>query len=110
MNAVRTDSLAACSAFIGAVMASNDSVCDNGMTGVQDPDTDVCCPLTCGDSCGGDGCGKITGVSASDCCAETILQSGRTCDNTGEPPCFVTAGKLEAWLFRRDSTPTKQRS
>lgn len=69
-----------------------DSVCDNGQTGVQDPDTDVCCPLECGEFCGGDGCGTIPGVDASQCCASIIEQSGIVCGDGVEAPCTQVAG------------------
>ncbi|CAM9402588.1 unnamed protein product [Laminaria digitata] len=71
--------------------APDDSVCDNGLTGVQDPDTDVCCPLVCGELCGGEGCGSIAGVDASQCCATNIIASGAVCSETGAPPCVVEA-------------------
>lgn len=67
-------------------------MCDNGQTGVQDPDTDVCCPLECGDFCGGDGCGTIPGVDASQCCATIIEQSGIVCGDGVEAPCSQVAG------------------
>ena len=73
--------------------ASNDSQCDNGLTGVQDPDTDVCCPLICGDACGGEGCGSIAGVDASQCCATNIIAAGASCADTGVAPCVVEAGE-----------------
>lgn len=71
--------------------APEDSVCINGQTGVQDPDTDVCCPLECGDFCGGEGCGTIPGVDASQCCAAAIIAAGVVCDGT-TTPCVVIAG------------------
>lgn len=67
-----------------------DSVCDNGQTGVQDPDTDVCCPLECGIACGGEGCGTIPGVEASLCCAAAIIAAGVECDGT-TTPCILTS-------------------
>ncbi|CAM9694516.1 unnamed protein product [Pylaiella littoralis] len=69
--------------------ASNDSTCENGQTGVQDPDTDVCCPLDCGDFCGGGGCGTIPGVDGSQCCASAILDSGILCGDGVQPPCAI---------------------
>lgn len=75
--------------------ASNDSQCVNGLTGVQDPDTDVCCPLICGDACGGEGCGSIAGVDASQCCATQIIAAGASCADTGVAPCVVEAVTLD---------------
>lgn len=75
-----------------AVAASNDSTCDNGLTGVQDPDTDVCCPLICGDACGGEGCGSIAGASSGDCCAADIMAAGVLCSDSGSAPCLITPG------------------
>ena len=75
---------------VPAEAAPADSVCDNGQTGVQDPDTDVCCPLECGTACGGEGCGTIPGVDASQCCAAAIMASGVTCDGT-TTPCVQTS-------------------
>lgn len=69
--------------------ADANSTCDNGQTGVQDPDTDVCCPLECGDQCGGDNCGTIPGVDASQCCAMAIIASGAVCSDNVDPPCVV---------------------
>eukprot|EP00903_Cladosiphon_okamuranus_P006298 g6176.t1 len=66
------------------------SLCDNGQTGIQDPDTDVCCPLECGSFCGGEGCGTIPGVDASLCCAAAIIASGVECDGT-TTPCVQTS-------------------
>lgn len=77
-----------------AVAASNDSVCDNGQTGVQDPDTDVCCPLECGEFCGGDGCGTIPGVDASQCCAAAIMDSGVICGEGVDAPCNQGSGEM----------------
>lgn len=77
-----------------AAPASNDSVCINGQTGVQDPDTDVCCPLECGDQCGGDNCGTIPGVNASQCCSTQIIASGAVCSDTVLPPCVVVASEF----------------
>ncbi|CAM9115958.1 unnamed protein product [Ectocarpus sp. 6 AP-2014] len=77
--------------ILSTVAASADSVCDNGQTGVQDPDTDVCCPLECGESCGGEGCGTIPGVDASQCCASIIEQSGIVCGDGIEAPCTQVA-------------------
>ncbi|CAN0227801.1 unnamed protein product [Scytosiphon promiscuus] len=80
--------------ILSTVAASNDSVCDNGQTGVQDPDTDVCCPLECGDFCGGDGCGTIPGVDASQCCAAAIMESGIVCGEGVDAPCTQVSGEL----------------
>lgn len=74
--------------------APANSTCDNGLTGIQDPETDVCCPLICGESCGGVGCGSIPGVDASDCCATNITDSGMRCSETVGPPCIVVASEL----------------
>ena len=84
--------------------APADSVCDNGQTGVQDPNTDVCCPLECGDSCGGDGCGTIPGVDASQCCAAAIVASGIECDGT-TTPCVQTSGESAAHFFSKSRYP-----
>lgn len=73
--------------------ASNSSLCDNGLAGVQDHDTDVCCPLVCGDACGGEGCGSIAGVDATQCCATPIIASGAYCADTLEAPCIVEYGE-----------------
>lgn len=73
--------------------APDDSTCDNGLTGVQDPNTDVCCPLVCGDACGGEGCGSIAGVDASQCCATNIIAAGASCADTNVAPCVVEAGE-----------------
>ncbi|CAM9469864.1 unnamed protein product [Sphacelaria rigidula] len=73
-----------------ATSASSNSTCDNGLTGVQDPSSDVCCPIVCGDECGGEGCGTIVGTSPSDCCYQSIIDSGRDCAVTMEAPCFDT--------------------
>ncbi|CAM9821581.1 unnamed protein product [Pylaiella littoralis] len=77
--------------IISVEPAPANSTCDNGLTGIQDPETDVCCPLICGESCGGVGCGSIPGVDASDCCATNITDSGMRCSETVGPPCIVVA-------------------
>lgn len=69
-------------------------MCDNGLVGVQDPDSDVCCPLECGNECGGAGCGVIVGTDPSQCCSELIMASGQDCAVTGSPPCFDQSGEL----------------
>jgi len=67
------------------------STCTNGLAGVQDPDTDVCCPLVCGEICGGVGCGSIPFTNgASDCCSTTIIASGVSCGDGVEAPCIIT--------------------
>lgn len=77
-----------------AALADANSTCDNGMTGVQDSDTDVCCPLECGTLCGGEGCGSIPGVDSSQCCAAAIILSSQSCDQTGQAPCIQTTSEF----------------
>ncbi|CAB1109038.1 unnamed protein product [Ectocarpus sp. CCAP 1310/34] len=81
--------------IITTAAAANDSVCENGQTGVPDPDTDVCCPLECGDSCGGEGCGSIPGVNATQCCSSLIIESGAVCSDTVSAPCVVGAAEAD---------------
>lgn len=79
--------------WIPSEAAPADSVCDNGQTGVQDPDTDVCCPLECGNECGGEGCGTIPSVedSSAKCCANNIITADVTCDGAENAPCVQKA-------------------
>lgn len=80
--------------LVQTAAAPDNTTCDNGLTGVQDPDTDVCCPLECGTQCGGDGCGQVPGVDASQCCAASIIASGVVCSDVVGPPCVTEAGEL----------------
>eukprot|EP00752_Nemacystus_decipiens_P010756 g9573.t1 len=90
LSGVFCDESLAAPCIVTTEAAPADSVCINGQTGVQDPNTDVCCPLACGTECGGDGCGIIPGVDASQCCASEIIASGVVCDGT-VTPCVVVA-------------------
>eukprot|EP00752_Nemacystus_decipiens_P008767 g7823.t1 len=89
-SGVQCSDTGAAPCILSTEAAPADSVCDNGQTGVQDPDTDVCCPLECGTACGGEGCGTIPGVDADQCCAAAILASGVECDGT-TTPCVQTS-------------------
>lgn len=50
-------------------------------------DTIVCCPESCG-VCGGDGCSGRPG-GLFNCCASSILTTGKDCKDDG-PPCIFT--------------------
>lgn len=53
----------------------------------------VCCPIECGDFCGGSGCGE---VDATICCASAIVESNEDCDVSEEAPCVITDGNCES--------------
>lgn len=46
----------------------------------------VCCPLLCGDKCGGTGCGP---VSYENCCAGGIVDSDIFCEDSETAPCII---------------------
>lgn len=78
------------SEFFTAASATTDSnsTCSNGLAGVEDTLTDICCTAACG-QCGGEGCGSIPGLSNTDCCSATIEATGSLCSVTGSAPCIV---------------------
>ncbi|CAM9288663.1 unnamed protein product [Discosporangium mesarthrocarpum] len=68
----------------------SNSVCSNGIPGIEDFELDACCAPNCG-QCGGEGCGTIAGTGGpDDCCSNRIVQSGALCDDTGAAPCVMT--------------------
>lgn len=73
--------------------------CSNGVAGVEG--FDQCCALECG-TCGGKGCkdgDQSAGLSADDCCAGRIRDSGVMCDVSGTAPCTIVAGKAQCSFF-----------
>jgi len=63
-----------------------DPTCQNGIRNPDHPT--ICCARSCG-VCGGKNCGKKPG-GAKDCCTESILDSGISCESSSAP-CIVTA-------------------
>lgn len=63
-------------------------MCSNGLTGIEDTKTGVCCVAACG-QCGGEGCNRIPDGTAFDCCTGNILDSGVYYDDAGEAPCVM---------------------
>ncbi|CAM9304229.1 unnamed protein product [Ectocarpus sp. 12 AP-2014] len=63
------------------------ATCSNGVPGVENGMGTVCCPIECGDFCGGSGCGE---VDETTCCASTIFELHEDCDVSEEAPCFIT--------------------
>ena len=62
--------------------------CSNGLNGIEDANSTVCCLQMCG-FCGGEGCGNITGTTASDCCVSEIIKLGQDCVDSEEAPCIL---------------------
>ncbi|CAN0044013.1 unnamed protein product [Ectocarpus fasciculatus] len=63
------------------------TTCSNGVPGVENGMGTVCCPIECGDFCGGSGCGT---VDATNCCASSIVGSNVDCDVSEEAPCVIS--------------------
>ncbi|CAM9895244.1 unnamed protein product, partial [Ectocarpus fasciculatus] len=86
--------------------SSATATCSNGVTGVENEMGTVCCPIECGDFCGGDECV----VNALLCCASSITDSDVYCDEAGEAPCIIgsasdTPSPVEILLPTPDTTP-----
>ncbi|CAN0159675.1 unnamed protein product, partial [Ectocarpus sp. 4 AP-2014] len=62
------------------------ATCSNGVPGVENGMGTVCCPIECGDFCGGSGCAEVDGTT---CCASTIFELHEDCDVSEEAPCFI---------------------
>ncbi|CAM9421032.1 unnamed protein product [Ascophyllum nodosum] len=76
------------------VTSSNAQVCSNGLVGVDN--SDVCCVAECG-TCGGAGCGRRgrdAGLTADDCCAGRIRDTGVICSDSGAAPCIIDDGNV----------------
>ena len=74
--------------------ASPETACSNGIAGVEA--SGMCCTLGCG-TCGGPGCGSrgaADGLTAEDCCAWRIRDSGVFCDVSGTAPCIIDSCEL----------------
>ncbi|CAM9550846.1 unnamed protein product, partial [Ectocarpus sp. 13 AM-2016] len=69
--------------------------CTDGISGVESTLYDVCCVLECG-TCGGVGCtpANTSSLTANDCCATEIVESGSFCSVTGVAPCILEAATL----------------
>lgn len=69
--------------------------CTGGIDGVQSTSLDVCCTAECG-TCGGPGCtpANTSSLTALDCCATEIVDSGVLCSETGTAPCILSTGKI----------------
>lgn len=69
-------------------------MCSNGLEGIQSTSDDVCCVEGCG-VCGGVGCtpANTSSLTAADCCASEIIESGVFCETSGAAPCIVTTGE-----------------
>ncbi|CAM9999229.1 unnamed protein product, partial [Ectocarpus sp. 12 AP-2014] len=63
------------------------ATCSNGVPGVENGMGTVCCPIECGDTCGGSTCGE---VDATNCCASSIVEMNVDCDVSEEAPCFIS--------------------
>ncbi|CAM9758911.1 unnamed protein product, partial [Ectocarpus sp. 6 AP-2014] len=63
------------------------ATCSNGVPGVENGGRTVCCPILCGDFCGGSGCGD---VDETNCCASTIFELHGDCFFVEEAPCFIS--------------------
>ncbi|CAM9298684.1 unnamed protein product [Ectocarpus sp. 8 AP-2014] len=63
------------------------ATCSNGVPGVENGGGTVCCPILCGDFCGGSGCGE---VDETNCCASTIFELHGDCFFVEEAPCFIS--------------------
>ncbi|CAM9759794.1 unnamed protein product [Ascophyllum nodosum] len=75
--------------------ASPETACSNGIAGVEA--SGMCCTLGCG-TCGGPGCGSrgaADGLTAEDCCAWRIRDSGVFCDVSGTAPCIIDSSSTE---------------
>ncbi|CAN0436408.1 unnamed protein product [Pylaiella littoralis] len=66
-----------------------DTICSNGIHGVESDNGDVCCAAGCG-KCGGVGCSKFSpDLGADDCCVTEIRDFGDACSTSGAAPCYV---------------------
>ena len=71
---------------------SENPVCSNGISGVDNDVSSVCCPLGCGGKCGGTDChllGVENGLDHTSCCAGDIVASGILCAVSGVAPCII---------------------
>ncbi|CAM9224565.1 unnamed protein product [Choristocarpus tenellus] len=89
------DSGVMCSETVGApcILSAPESVSNStcpgtDVAGLRDPVEDVCCPAECGE-CGGEGCGRIPGTTANECCASNIMMARVLCSESGEAPCII---------------------
>lgn len=84
-------------------------MCSNGLEGVQSTSNDVCCVDGCG-VCGGVGCtpANTSALTAGDCCASEIVESGVFCDVSGAAPCIVTTGKYRNGETRGEGGTEKE--
>ena len=55
----------------------------NGLVSLESTNGTVCCVLVC-DRCSGDKCANTTGLSASDCCEDTLFLN---CSDTNSATC-----------------------
>ncbi|CAM9200961.1 unnamed protein product [Ectocarpus sp. 4 AP-2014] len=86
-------SLETCDAGVGEACDSTSAVttCSNGLEGVSDANSVVCCPMGCG-QCAGDGCltaGADAGLGWESCCGLGVKASDVYCDETNEAPCII---------------------
>ena len=68
--------------------------CSNGIAGRESEHGEACCPIECGETCGGAGCkgfggGESAGLGSSSCCVGTILEEGSLCSDTESAPCII---------------------
>lgn len=70
--------------------------CSDGTLGVESGSFDVCCVAACG-TCGGSGCGNITGLTAQDCCVEEISLNGTFCVDSSTAPCILSTSE-SGWM------------
>ena len=71
--------------------------CSNGVEGVEGSNSrgTVCCPVSCGEKCGGKGCGRRPGGGAS-CCVGGILNAPQPlCSEVPTAPCIITGEWFE---------------
>lgn len=74
--------------------AGAQSMCSNGLPGVEASSLDACCVAECG-TCGGIGCTPVNStLTSADCCATEIVDSGSLCSDTGAAPCIITTCEL----------------
>ena len=54
----------------------------------------VCCPASCGGTCGGAGCGTLPG-GREQCCASVVETSGVVCQDAQQTGCVIPDDKDE---------------